>query len=54
MKYAMALEDSKASVLKNSLILLILFLLFVPELAPASVGGGGALPYGTWVGSLRN
>ena len=40
MKYAMALEDSKASVVKNSLILLILFLLFVPELALASVGGG--------------
>jgi len=54
MKYAMALEDSKASVLKNSLILLILFLLFVPELALASVGGGGALPYETWLVSLRN
>ena len=45
MKYAMALENSKVSVLKNSLIVLILFLLFVPELALASVGGGGALPY---------
>ena len=50
----MALEDSKVSVLKNSLILLILFLLFVPELALASVGGGGALPYETWLVSLRN
>jgi type IV secretory pathway VirB2 component (pilin) len=54
MKYAMALEDSKVSVLKNSLIVLILFLLFVPELALASVGGGGALPYETWLVSLRN
>mgnify|MGYP003489530682 CR=1 FL=1 len=45
MKYAMALEDSKASVLKNSLIVLILFILLAPELALASVGGGGALPY---------
>jgi type IV secretory pathway VirB2 component (pilin) len=54
MKYAMALENSKVSVLKNSLIVLILFLLFVPELALASVGGGGALPYETWLVSLRN
>ena len=49
MKYAMALEDSKASVLKNSLIVLILFILLAPELALASVGGGGALPYETWL-----
>ena len=52
MKYAMALEDSKASVLKNSLIVLILFILLAPELALASVGGGGALPYETWLVSL--
>jgi type IV secretory pathway VirB2 component (pilin) len=29
-------------------------ILLVPELALASVGGGGALPYETWLVSLRN
>ncbi|SOD22689.1 type IV secretion system protein VirB2 [Nitrosomonas ureae] len=54
MKYAIALAIPKFNALNNALILLALFLLLVPELVLASVGGGGALPYETWLVSLRN
>jgi type IV secretion system protein TrbC len=58
MKYTLALapapKNLKLSVLNFSLIALAVFLLLVPELALASVGGGGGLPYETWLVSLRN
>ena len=58
MKYTLALapapKNLKLSVLNFSLIALAVFLLLVPELARASVGGGGGLPYETWLVSLRN
>lgn len=58
MKYTLALapapKNLKLSVLNFSLIALAVFLLLVPELALASVGGWGGLPYETWLVSLRN
>ena len=58
MKYTLALapapKNLKLSVLNFSLIALAVFLLLVPELALASVGGGGGLPYETCLVSLRN
>ena len=54
MKYAVTLAILKFNAFNNLLMLLTLLLLFVPELALASVGGGGALPYATWLVSLRN
>jgi len=54
MKYALAPESLKLSSLNFSLIALTFFLLLAPELALASVGGGGGLPYESWLVNLRN
>ena len=54
MKHALASVNLKLSVLNVSLIVLATIVLFAPELALASVGGGGGLPYETWLVSLRN
>jgi type IV secretory pathway VirB2 component (pilin) len=39
---------------KASLLLLLIVWIIVPELAEASVGTGGGLPYETWLTSLQN
>ncbi len=54
MSHAHVPASLKLSVLNFSLIALTLFLLLVPELALASVGGGGGLPYESWLVNLRN
>ncbi len=54
MKHALAPVNLKLSALNVSLIVLATIVLFAPELALASVGGGGGLPYETWLVSLRN
>ena len=54
MKYAPVPVSFKLSVLNVSLITFAFFLLLVPEFALASVGGGGGLPYESWLVNLRN
>jgi type IV secretion system protein VirB2 len=39
---------------KASLLLLLMVWSIIPELAEASVGTGGGLPYETWLTSLQN
>ena len=48
------LENAKSPVVNISLFTFFLFLLVLPEIALASVGGGGGLPYESWLVSLRN
>lgn len=44
----------KLSVLNASLITFAFFILLFPEFVLASVGGGGGLPYESWLLNLRN
>ncbi len=48
------LENVKSPIINISLLTLFLVLLALPEIALASVGGGGGLPYESWLVSLRN
>ncbi|MBA3754717.1 MAG: TrbC/VirB2 family protein [Nitrosomonas sp.] len=48
------LQNAKSPVINISLLTLFLILLALPEIALASVGGGGGLPYESWLVSLRN
>ncbi len=48
------LKNTKSPIIKISLLTFFLFLLMLPEIVLASVGGGGGLPYETWLVSLRN
>lgn len=54
MKHAIAPDSFKLFVLNSSLITFAVFLLLAPEFALASVGGGGGLPYESWLVNLRN
>ena len=54
MKLVLAPVNLKLSTLNFSLIVFAIFLLLAPGLAFASVGGGGGLPYETWLVNLRN
>ncbi len=54
MIHALVPGSLKLSVLNFSLIVFAFFLLLAPELALASVGGGGGLPYESWLVNLRN
>ncbi len=54
MKHVLAPVNLKLSVLNASLITFAILLLIAPELALASVGGGGGLPYESWLVNLRN
>ncbi len=48
------LENTQSPIINISLLTLFLVLLALPEIALASVGGGGGLPYESWLVSLRN
>jgi len=48
------LQNAKSQIINISLLTLFLILLALPEIALASVGGGGGLPYESWLVSLRN
>ncbi len=48
------LQNAKSPIINISLLTLFLILLAQPEIALASVGGGGGLPYESWLVSLRN
>ncbi len=54
MNYALSPVSLKLSVLNASLIAFAAILLLVPDLALASVGSGGGLPYESWLVNLRN
>ncbi len=48
------LENAKSPIINVSLLTLFLVLLALPEIALASIGGGGGLPYESWLVNLRN
>jgi len=48
------LQNTQSPIINISLLTLFLVLLALPEIALASVGGGGGLPYESWLVSLRN
>lgn len=54
MNYALSPVSLKLSALNASLIAIAAILLLVPDLALASVGSGGGLPYESWLVNLRN
>lgn len=54
MNYALSPVSLKLSALNASLIAFAAILLLVPDLALASVGSGGGLPYESWLVNLRN
>lgn len=54
MKFALAPGNLNLSVVHCALLTFAVFLLVIPESALASIGGGGGLPYETWLVSLRN
>lgn len=49
-----SLKNTKSPLIKISLLTFFLFLLLLPEIVLASVGGGGGLPYESWLVNLRN
>lgn len=49
-----SLKKTKSPLIKISLLTFFLFLLLLPEIVLASVGGGGGLPYESWLVNLRN
>ncbi len=48
------LINTKSPINKLSLLVFALALLLLPEVVLASVGGGGGLPYESWLVNLRN
>ncbi len=48
------LKHTKSPINKVSLLVFALVLLLLPEAVLASVGGGGGLPYESWLVNLRN